>query len=464
MRRIRLLPTGVLLLGFLILAGCGDSSSPITPVTPGDVSVSVTMGDAPPAGVSVLSFEISVTKAVLQPGNIALISHPSDIEMSRLETERAFLNTTTVPAGSYSSVDVTFANPELTILNNSGSAIGSCPVGRICELRPALLQSSVTYSAAPFPMIMAADSGTGLFVDFDLLNSIQNSLAINPVISIAQLSSGAGTNHMDDVDDVVGQVTAIVTTQTFTLQVGGNTGQTLTITTDSNTRFDDFDEAGLANAFSSIAKGQLLEVDTMLTSDGRLIAKEIELNEQETGGELEGVLVSINSPSQFTIVVHDEEPDVTGVQVGNQLQVNILSGAEFDVDEDEEELAIPSGLSFHSSGDLLVGQNVQIRPLTPISGTPPVAGTNRVRLDESHLTARVQSIAGSVIIVDNLPALFTTATPAITSFEVRTSANTEFTNASGIAGLKAGDAISLSGLLFKTSASPVMVAEKVRKR
>lgn len=84
------------------------------------------------------------------------------------------------------------------------------------------------------------------------------------------------------------------------MSVGGSSGQSLTITTDSNTEFDGFEEAGLANAFSSVAVGQLLEVDSKLNSGGQLIAEEVELSEQEDERELEGVIVSLDGAAQFT--------------------------------------------------------------------------------------------------------------------------------------------------------------------
>ncbi len=88
--------------------------------------------------------------------------------------------------------------------------------------------------------------------------------------------SAAGATFIDDRDDdVIGQVTAVDTTnKRFTLRIGGGSGQSLTITTNAKTEFDDFDDAGLANAFSSVAVGQLLEVDL---AHGTLVAREVEL-------------------------------------------------------------------------------------------------------------------------------------------------------------------------------------------
>ena len=98
----------LLVVSLVILAACsgGGSSSPPPPQT-GTAPLSVTIKDAPPAGVTVLSFEVTITGAVLQPGNVSLVSTPIEIEVKQLEVETAFLSTINVPAGTYNSLQLT---------------------------------------------------------------------------------------------------------------------------------------------------------------------------------------------------------------------------------------------------------------------------------------------------------------------------------------------------------------------
>ena len=65
---------------------------------------------------------------MLNPGNVQLIAAPEKIEVKNLETESAFLATINAPAGTYQSITVNLSNPELTILNQSGGAIGNCAI------------------------------------------------------------------------------------------------------------------------------------------------------------------------------------------------------------------------------------------------------------------------------------------------------------------------------------------------
>jgi len=75
MRRITAFFWG--LLSAVLLAGCGGSyNAPVMNPGPGAQSaqVSVSLTDAPPAGVTVFTFEVTVTGATLNPGNVDLLA------------------------------------------------------------------------------------------------------------------------------------------------------------------------------------------------------------------------------------------------------------------------------------------------------------------------------------------------------------------------------------------------------
>ena len=89
-----------------VFSGCGGTASNMSTNTPPasasqTSAVTLTVTDAPPAGVTVLSFEVTVNGAVLNPGNVQLIANPQRIEVKQLETDSAFLSTMNVPAGTY---------------------------------------------------------------------------------------------------------------------------------------------------------------------------------------------------------------------------------------------------------------------------------------------------------------------------------------------------------------------------
>ena len=141
-------------------------------------AVTLTVTDAPPAGVTVLSFEVTVNSAVLNPGNVQLITNPQRIEVKQLETDSAFLSTMNVPAGTYQSITINVTNPELTVMNNSGAAIGNCANNSVCHLEPAAA-GNVTFSASPFPVVLAGGSPTGFQVDLNVANLISGTLGVD---------------------------------------------------------------------------------------------------------------------------------------------------------------------------------------------------------------------------------------------------------------------------------------------
>ncbi len=473
MRRITAFFWG--LLSAVLLAGCGGSyNAPVMNPGPGAQSaqVSVSLTDAPPAGVTVFTFEVTVTGATLNPGNVDLLAGkgPQRIEVKHLETENAFLSTANIAAGNYTSLNLTFSNPELTFRNDTGAMLAGCAPGTVCEIKP-----SGTLSATVNGIFYSTSgSQTGVLVDLNLANLITPSLGVDfstgtAVTATQQTKDGEG--DLEDLDDLNGIVANPSSTQ-FTLQTAdiGN----ITVAIDSNTKFDDFNACVAANA-TCVQSGQSVEVDLMLLAGGTFLAKKIELQDDSQGAaddELDGVISKIDGPSQFEVVVIDELRAVANVSVGDPVTVMLTTsggGTSFRVDTNG--LTVPSTLqqAFEGATDtsqLMPGQTVEVRKRAMAGGPAPAAitiTTDRVRLRDTRFTATVSGApSGSNFNVGGLPGLFTAA--GISQIQVQTSSQTNFDNVSGVSGLADGSTVSLRGLLFKSTPNPVLIADKVRKR
>ncbi len=415
----------------------------------------------PPANVTVLSFQVTITGAVLNPGNVSLVSAPITIEITRLQTENAFLSTLNVPAGTYNSITITFANPVLTFKNDTAGMIANCPnttPNNVCEIKLGVA-GSVMFSGAPFPVTVTANTPAGLLVDLSLNNVISGTVGIDfnaaGGVTVTQLPSVQLTGQLAEIDDVTGQVTSKdAANNQFTLQTSQGP---LTIKVDSNTVFQDFGSVCSSNNFACVAVNQIVEVDAILQGGGALLARHVEFKDNDVSeAEVEGVIFS-SGATPFRMVALDGVPNVTGLNVGDVVTVNVGSSTTFSVDN--EGLATSS---FLSSADLLVGQEVQVKLLSTSSGT--TANADRVRLRMSRFTATVAGApSGSSFTVNNLPGLFTSA--GINQIQVQTSTQTEFEGVAGVTGLAASNTVSLRGLLFKQiSGIPILVAEKIRKR
>jgi Domain of unknown function (DUF5666) len=464
------------LLGCVLLSSCGGGSMTTSQST-GSVSMTITIGDTPPSGVAVLFFEAMITGATLQPSDstkaaVPLVTTPVEVEFGHLQTDTAFLNLANIPPDTYASLNLTFGSAKLTIVNHSGGAVAGCANNSVCEISPSFNPSSATVSSSPFPITLDSDSVAGIKLDFNVNSSVQSDLSINPTVTVARLTHHHRENEqdeMEEVDDVNGQVTAVGTNQ-FTL-TNERTGRMFTIMVDSNTQFEDFDHAGCtANPqnLSCVATGQIVEVDLSENGMGSMLARKVDLEETPQQEVVKGTITSVDSSSQFHMVVFNEEPDVNGVSEGSPVVVTIASTATFSASSEEmgEDGGFSiSGLTFASSADLLVGQDVQIRPqsVSTSAGVTTIT-TDRIRLRPSQISGQVGTVNGNMFTLTNLSALFTGATPAVTTINVNLVSEMEFEDVSGVSALAAGNNVSVKGLLFKTTGTPTLLAKAVRKQ
>ena len=107
MFRIRSIwPISVLIL-CAALAGCGGSNQFGSQTqNNGNSSVVLAMTDSPPSLVSILSAQVTLTGATLAPGNVSLFSGSTTVELTRLQTDIAYIATAAnIPAGNYTDLD-----------------------------------------------------------------------------------------------------------------------------------------------------------------------------------------------------------------------------------------------------------------------------------------------------------------------------------------------------------------------
>jgi len=472
----RILSFTFVLASCAFLAGCGNSSMSVAPA--GSVPMSLTIGDTPPSGVAVLFFETQITGASLQPSDtskaaVSVLSAPVEVEFGHLQTDKAFLSLSNVAPDTYQSISLTFGNATMTIVNHSGAAIGSCANNSVCELAPNFNPSMATLSSAPFPITIRQNSVVGIRLDFNVNSSVQSDLSIDPVLTIKHLiqrQDDEDEQEMENVDEIDGQVTVVGSNQ-FTL-MNEKSGQSFAVTVDSNTAFEDFERAGCTASpedFSCVKMGQILNVDLSENGMGKMLAKRVEFEEDANREALKGTITSVDGSTQFHMVVFNEEPAFSGVSEGSQVVVAIQPTAMFQIGREEMGesggFSIP-GLSFASGADLLVGQDVQIRPGTvSSSGGVTTITTDLVRLWPSQITGQVGSagVSNGTFALTGLSSLFTGATPPITSITVVMLSEMTMMDHSGTGSLAAGQTVSVKGLLFNTSGTPTLVTRTLRE-
>ena len=513
---------------FLLIMGCGSQSSVDTGTSPSvsTASVGLTVTDTPPAGVTVLFFQLGITEATLQPGNVSLLrsTNPIPVNVSQLQTESAFLGSANVAAGNYTSLSLTFANPQLTIYNGTGADIGSCANNTVCRLTPAVTPLTLNFSTAPFPLTLTANSSLAFKLDIHLDTVIQSDLTVDLAtpngVTLSQLTAPP-RQPIPALGKLTGTVQTVGTNQ-FTLQ--GMEGRTFTILVNDSTTYSFPSSVCPAGAFSCLAAGQVVKVLVSLQSDGSLLAQKVEYFQPATQQSVEGSIVGLSTSGTDTVMdlilqVQPMNSMSAMLPVGHHVRVTVPStGVTYAVNWGS--FTPPSGLSFSGASDLQVGQEVLVvvqgsvtaasdpgtngptipdpggstgsapggstgstpggsTGLTPVGPANITFTTNSITLEPSQITGTVAATnAGALSFsLATRPASFMAPSATVgarPTFEpviitVQTTTATTFKNftPNDISGLTVNDVVSVHGWLFSTpTAAPktTIAADSVLKR
>ena len=478
MFRIRSIwPISVLIL-CAALAGCGGNNQfGSQPQNTGNSSVVLAMTDTPPSLVSILSGQVTLTGATLTPGNVSLFSGSTTVELTRLQTDIAYIATAAnIPAGNYTGLTLTFANPSLTIENDTGNKIGTCAAASICTMAPTTTANlSTTVSLTSFSI--AANSATGLLIDVDLNSLLNASLGADFSAGTTVTSFAPGGTGAPPVgaEDVVGQVANLnVSSGTFTLT---NAEASYSLKVNNGSTFFQFPASASCTTpgIACLQNGQIVSVDIGIQSDGSILARNILFEDSDSSdAEVEGEITSTDAASQqFSIVLLTISSSGTGLSIGGQATVQYSTSPQtpFDIDflhvDNFQESTSSFSAFFTGPADLVAGQEVSVRRGSSSSNTTIIA--DRVRLRSSRITATVQSVGSSIITIgknSSLPSLFfghggvtliqaqTSVAPPTIYYEIGGTINAS-TNITGAP-------VSVRGPLFNTgSTNRTLVATKV---
>jgi len=435
------------------------------------------MTDTPPMKVSILSAEVTLTGATLDPGNVPLFSGATIFELTRLQTDIAYVGTKLVPPGSYTSLTLTFSNPTMTIENDTGSSFaagGSNPLcaatpGTICTIQSVATNLSTTIMLSP-AITVSATSGAGLLADVNLSNLLSATLGsdFKNGVSASQFTPAGGDAPPVGAEDVVGHVMSTDSTNSkFKLQ---NAQTTVSLIVDNTTTFLNF-PTGTCTTFSiaCVQANQILSVDISIRADGTAVARNVLFEDADsTDIDVEGSVTSLKTGSQqFTMVTLAESAMITGLKIGDvaTIQYSTTSPATpFDKDfVYADSLPVDTtGFLFGAPADLIVGQEVLVRRNPVSSGT---IMADRVRLRSTRVSGIVLSGVSTLFNLSGLPSLFTTHSTSL--IEVKTFSNSTICTVAGtvmgcsLLGFNAQHTFSVRGPLFANATTPTIVASKV---
>jgi hypothetical protein len=276
------------------LTGCGVGAngnqpalSPSNGVSSGSVTGFIT--DAPVAGV--VAFQIDMTGATLtdvQGRRTNLTNTVQGIEVRHLELSPTLaFQGVSAPSGNYVAMNLTFANPQLTLTDARGN---------VTQLNntttPSVRLAHVSLNQ-PVALNLAANSNAGLMIDFDLHQSLSvdanGNYVIDPIVKLGL--PGTQATLSPNLTNAAGTIISIPAAGVFDLQLRDG-GQKARITTDSSTQF-----TGTNGQFSSLQVGQAIEVAARFQSDGTFAATRIEAA-FDPSLSLQGVVTSVSHDTE----------------------------------------------------------------------------------------------------------------------------------------------------------------------
>jgi hypothetical protein len=478
----QMIPTAiaVCVLTGLGIAGCssGSQSAPSsTTTTSAQAStgtVNLVVQDTPATGITVLSFQLQIASATLQPGNVSLLPRPVTVDLAQLVTDTSFLASQVVDSGTYTSLTMTYQNPQITLMNSSNAPLvtpaGTCAVGQVCTFAPRLNNASVTIDSGLFPVTVTANSTTGFNLDLSITNLLQSDLSLTfasgQSVNLSLLSTLASlTGQQGQIDAVLATVKSVSGTQA-TIQTA--LGDSLTVALNATTTYSYPSAVCSAASSSCLTAGQIVDLDLSLLGNGSLVAQTVTYADASGGAAARGTILAApaSGANGFQVLLHTIIPGSTAAASGTVVTIEPVSGATF---------AVPfsgypavDGGSFTDTGDLVAGQEVLLQLASGSSST--TYSSSRVYLEPSQTVGTVQSVNSGAdsFTLNGLTGLWTASRPVVTLIACQAGSATQYENLSSasVAALSPGTAVGVKGLVFdtRTSGSPALSTVIVRGR
>ncbi|HET9282624.1 MAG TPA: DUF5666 domain-containing protein [Candidatus Angelobacter sp.] len=458
-RVTRLLVACMALAVVAVVTGCGGggansptASGPTPTPAPGTSSMQVRIGDAP--ADSVIAFEVSVSSLSLTPaggGSPISVSVPANnrIELTHASGKFEPFVAGNLPQGTFSSVNLTLVNSELTFLSSTGTPVHiNGP-------------ASASLSVPLTPNLTIGNSPLVLNIDVNVANSVTtagnvvNGISFGPTsFNITAKAPGAANSQQDDdgeIEDVQGTVTA-VNGSSFTMQL--QNGSSLTFATDATTEFKDgvTGVAGLLN--------QVVTAEGFTKSDGSLFAKEVEGLENQNGAEVEGLITAI-SGTTLTVTAQDGIGNgMDDSKVGATFTVNIagLGASKFRVKAGNGfGGSLPNATFPFDATTIHAGQRIEVDTDAPV---PPANGSinvDRINLQQQGVSGTVANAAAGKF------DLTLAADSALAVISGQTVVHVTTNSSTDIRVSVANNAkVDVRGLLFWNGTSWQMIARRVR--
>ncbi|HKT48503.1 MAG TPA: DUF4382 domain-containing protein [Candidatus Acidoferrales bacterium] len=318
------------------ISGCGGGMMNTPPVSQAQSgTVFVSGSDAPLP--SVISFQVDITGiSVTDAGgnSQSVLNGTQTVDFARLNGLRTLLDINTIPAGTYNSVTVTLANPQIQYLNVTNPQTNPPTRPTISTLDAttnpplSLTQSSTTIQLAQ-PLLVSAGNIIGLKFEFDIRKSVavdgngQITGAITPNLDLKAITPADADAYIDDF--VAGVVSVNASGNSFVIQ--GPHGHQFTVNVNDQTEWEG------QETINDLTNTSIVEITgTLDRTSAAILADSVGIVSQDrffAGGLITYVDPPTNTAQDFDLYVRRVLPSGTGFNSGQISTINLTGNEKY---------------------------------------------------------------------------------------------------------------------------------------
>jgi Domain of unknown function (DUF5666) len=313
--------------------GCGGGNTAIQTAQPQSGTVFVSGGDAPLQGV--VSFKVVIMGIAVAQGTstpITVTNGQQSVDFAKLNGMHTLIDMNSIPAGTYDTVIVTLASPEIDYLNVTNPQTTPPTRPTISSLNatstpPATLSMSTVTISLANPLVVNSGDVIGLGFEFNILKSLpvdgngQLTGVVNPTINVNAITPSDADAYIDEF--IAGVTTINATGNSFTIQ--GPHGHPFTVDVNDQTEWEGGDTINSLTMTSIVAISGTLD-KTAGTFDADTVAI-LSQDSFYAGGLITYVDPPTGTAQDFDLYVRDVLPANTGFNSG-QISTIDLSGNE----------------------------------------------------------------------------------------------------------------------------------------
>jgi hypothetical protein len=261
---------------------------------------------------------------------VSVLSGTQTVDFARLNGLHTLLDLNSIPAGTYTNVNVTLANPEIMYLNVTNPQTTPPTRPTVTTLNatssPAvtLTQSSVPITLSS-PLTVNAGDIIGLSFDFDLRQSIQVDAngnftgVVNPTLDLKAVTPSDSDAYIDDF------VAGVTNVGMSSFMIQGPHGHQFTVNVNDQTEWENNE------SISNLTNTSIVEISgTIDRTSGAILADTVAIVSQDSfwaGGLVTFVDPATGPANDFDLYVRSVVPSATGFQSG-QISTIDLTGNE----------------------------------------------------------------------------------------------------------------------------------------